>query len=139
MPVPTDIIQRVREAIVEALDTLAAVTVLTGRASGNVVPYKNREKAAKPVITYFVVVAKPIGGVGDTWRVTCQFSVIAEDDDDVTANALVNVISQRLTPPVLAGLLVVPLDAYVEDESRRSVGEDLSARADIDITFIVTN
>lgn len=138
MPPAIDTIQLMREAVVEALDTRPAIVALTGRASGNVVPYKNQDVVEKPVISYLVVTGQPAGGVGNTWRVTLQFSAIANDDDDAMANALLNLVEEYLRPQYLAALSV-PVDAYMEARQRRGFGEDLVARDDLDITFIVTN
>lgn len=139
MPPAVDTIQLVREALVEALDTLPAIAALTGRASGNVVPFKNRDKADVPAIAYHVVVGAPAGGVGECWEVQVQFSAIAEDDDDERANKLLALVQEYTRPQYLAANAVTPLDAYQKQFTRRGVGEDLSARADLDITFIVTN
>lgn len=139
MPPAVDTIQLMREAVVEALDTLPAVVAITGRASGNVVPFKNRDKAEMPAITYLVVVGAPAGGAGECWRVQLQFSAIAADDDDETANKLLALVEQYTRPQYLSANVNSPVDAYQELKLRRGVGEDLSARADLDITFIVTN
>lgn len=131
----TDIVQRVREAIVAALDARPAVVALTGRAAGNVVPWRTRGEAELPRIAYLVVGGPRVGGVGDNRRLVVQFSCFAEDE--ATANALVEQVEAGFTTLTL-NTLPTPLDARVEDLTRRDTGEDEEARADLDITLLVT-
>lgn len=121
-----------------ALDTHSEVVAITGRASGNVVPFKNRDVAQRPVIAYLVVDARPAGGAGNNWEVLVQFSALSEDDDDAATNQLAEIVNAVINPVTLLGL-TPPLDAYVRERAMRDIADDAAARADIDITLIVTN
>lgn len=134
----SDVVQRVREAIVGILDTKAAIVALTGRANRNVLPFQKLADATVPVLAYFVVTANNAGGIGDTRRVVVQFTAAAVSES--VANALLEAVENSLTAPAFAAL-AAPLDAMTESWSRRGeveVAEDGTFSADLDVSLIVT-
>lgn len=134
----TDLLQRVREAVVGVLDTNADIVALTGRARLNVLPYQKLADATVPVLAYFVVTGNNAGGIGDTRRIIVQFTAAAASES--VANHLLEAVENHLNAPALAAL-AAPLDAYAESFDRRGdpeMAEDGSVSADLDVSLIVT-
>ena len=130
----TDLLQRVKEAIVAILDTAAGIVAITERPDGNIVPWKDLSDATLPVLAYFIVTANEIGGIGDTRQVDIQFTASASDDSVV--NALLEQVELTFVEPAFAAQ---NLNAYVSSRSRQpSPDEEDVQRGDLDISIIVT-
>lgn len=130
----TDGMQRLREAAVTILDTAAAVTTLTGRGSGNVVPSFTQAAGTVPAIAYTLVVATEEDGLGDMRRAQFQFSAFAATES--LANELCGAVESTLTGPAFAAL-AAPIDARVTRLVRRAVpASETPKRADLDLTLV---
>ena len=132
----TDHLQRVRVALVAVATADAGVQAVTGRATRNLVAWRDLGAApALPVAAYHVVTAVPLGA--GWWRATVQITAAAATEEQ--ANALLAALSAALTAPAFAAL-PTPLDAYRESdrEARRAVDYDTdegAARADLDVSL----
>jgi hypothetical protein len=132
-----DIIQRLRDATVEILDTHPDVMTLTGRESLNVVPASQAGSVSLPVIVFTHVVSTELAADGDTRDPLIQFTAYANDDDDDIANALIRVVERAYEGPAFLSL-DPPIDAYVTRRIRRTVSPGKgTARADMDVTLRV--
>jgi hypothetical protein len=143
MPVATDITQRLREALTEALDTHARIVAITARANGNLIPWEDEGELAPPRnlprIMYTVVSATDAGGAGDMWECTVQFSAFARTK--AIACSLVEVVSRYLTATLLGSITVAPLKVMSRTNRQRRDGgydpDNKHHREDLDITLLI--
>lgn len=117
MALATDLPQRVDEAIVLALDTKPAITALTGRGSGNIVPWEDESVAQSTGLAYLDIDTATWGGTKDTRRANRQITAFA--DSRSKANALLEAVENNLTTTALQ---TAGLDAFVERIVRRGSG-----------------
>ena len=142
----TDRVQRLREAIVAALDTREGIQDLTRQEAANVIPWKDAiidvfaDETREGVIAYAVITATRGGlGLGDPRR--CRVSFTAFARSEAVANALAEQVELGLTCVTL-GALSPPLDARVEDIVRQDSppdAEDGVYSAIVDLTLVVTS
>jgi len=131
-----DIVQRAREAIVAILDTNADIVTITGRADGNIVPWRNDLDSDAPILAFFMIVATPNGQPGDTREMPFQITAVGRDEAE--ANEMLRVVEDALTAPALAAL-PIPLDAMPVNRVRRPAPfESENYRADLEISLVVT-
>lgn len=126
-----DMIQRLREAIVEALDIAPAITAITGRASGNLVPWRDIADTQLPLVAFHLLDFPQTGESRDTRDGDVQFTAVADGDDAASvANALLQAVEATLTAPALfaAGVDAAPMlfDRSSGDED--DVGNDDGVR-----------
>lgn len=101
MPV-TDLMQRLREAVVSILDGLGAVQAITGRSAGNVVAWDSLEDAPRPVLAYLLHSFAQVGESGDARDGVLQVTAVAEGNGaDAIVNALLEAVEQGLTAEAL--------------------------------------
>lgn len=126
-----DIKQRLRVAIVAALDTAAAIAALTGRASDNVVAWNAVAAATKPLVAYSIVDCRENGESGEGWDARVQFTAVAEGDDaDSIVEELLGAVRDRFTADVLLAL-AAPLDAAPLRWTRMSGDTDDQGEGDV--------
>lgn len=133
-------VQQVREAVVAILDTHASVVALTGRASGNVVPWDDLGDGHVPAIAYQFV-ADDFGPIENSRAIQMQFTAVASSE--TAANELIALVMTLLTWSAF-NALATPLDAYVENVVREGVPRDTDlpagmserCRADANITIV---
>lgn len=139
--IPLTLVQRVGRAAVAILDQHPEMVALTGRAKGNLVPWKVRASGRVPSIAYLVVTGSHVDRVLSRWRITVQFTASAATED--AAAALVGVVERAFTTLALSEVAapVGPLSADVVGRSQRT-GDfdpgDSAARADLDVTLLIT-
>lgn len=102
MPLPTDPVQQLSEAIVAIVDTDAAIVAITGRASGNIVRWKRRKATAMPRLAYLVGPTEIAGGLGETYDVDGLLR--GEAASAAQANALLRAAVELLTPMAFEAL-----------------------------------
>lgn len=122
-----DLIQKVREAVTEIVETHPLVIALTGRDQDNIVAFNADVDPDLPVYAYAVVVAVPAGGDGDTRRVRVQITAAADDED--VAQEMLGVAERILSANSFLSL-AEPLDAVPVGSSRSGV--------DLEVTLLVT-
>lgn len=136
---PTDLIERSIVAVVAALVASADIQAITGRATDNVTAWDAEATTVMPVIAYRYTIATPGGGaIGDTREIMFLFSAIAPTES--VANALLEAVENIRWSVVLAAQ-APPLDGYMRNPVRRSVGWDSDAdesRSDLEYTLVVT-
>jgi hypothetical protein len=142
-----DLIERAKIAIVAVLDTHPQIVAITGRSSGNLIPWDAETETDLPVIAYRVTVATRGGAApatGDSREIMFLFSAVAADD--AQSHALLEVIEGGIAPPdvvwsVELATLPQPFDGYFMNPVRREVGWDSDAdgyRNDLEYTLIAT-
>ena len=138
----TDLEQRIIEAIVAVLDLDAGVQAITGRLTGNILPWQDSEALTYPVLLYQVPTIDPYGGAGDTRLAEVQLTAVADGEGaGATTRALLERVELGLTQPLLEAQ---GLDAAVIRSRRRgatpegSTGSRGTTRADIILTVYVT-
>ena len=110
MPLPTDPVQQLSEAIVTVVDTDATIVALTTRANGNIVRWKRRKATAMPRLAYIVGPTDVAGGLGETYDVGGLLRAEAKSASE--ANALLRAAVALLTPMAFEALAC---DALVTD------------------------
>jgi hypothetical protein len=136
---PTDIVERAVIAVVAALEANADIQTITGRSGDNSTAWDVEAETPTPVIAYRYTIATPGGGaIGDTREIMFLFSAIAPTES--VANALLEAVENIRWSVVLAAQNP-PLDGYMRNPVRRSVGWDTDAdatREDLEYTLVVT-
>ena len=122
---PSEVQQRVAEALVAVLDMLPAIAALTGRASGNVIPFEDGSPPALPGVCYLVY---PATQMGTGWRVPVGFAAVAGAGEEALCNALLAEVARgadarafiALAPPLDAvALTAIPQTVPAEPETSR--------------------
>lgn len=140
-----DLIDRAKIAVVAVLDTHAQISAITGRASGNLIPWDAEIETEKPVVAYRATIGTPGGSaIGDTREIMFLFSAVADSDSE--SLALLSAIEGGHTPPKIVWApalvaLVPPLDGFFMNPVRREVGWDSDAdgyRNDLEYTLVAT-
>lgn len=130
---PTDIIQRIREAAVSIVDGLAAVQAITGRSTENCVAWSSVDEATRPVVAYSIPVLAQQGESKDGRDGTIRFTAIAEGNDaDANVQNLLEAIEQGLTATALfaAGVDGAPmsLTRFLDDDFDEGDGDGARIR-----------
>lgn len=138
----TDIIQKLDEAVVTIVTADSTMRTLCGRSTGLIVPWGDIGSATLPVITYQLVNADQVGGLGDVRMVLMTFTAFSEGNNaKANANALMERLEQLLVYQNLAGQ---GLDAAQRLWSRRGLssleafGTRNVRRADGDLQVWIT-
>lgn len=124
----TDLIQKVREAIVAVLDTHSSIVAITGRASGNLVSWEtlaDEEPSGVPVLAYLFVVATKLASDGDTREALFQLTAAAPKES--VRHELLGVVESLLDQPAFLAL-AAPLDAFEVSSIRRAFNLDVTLR-----------
>jgi hypothetical protein len=126
--VATDIVQKVREAIVTILDTHASIVAITGRANGNIVSWDtlaDQSPTEVPILAYLFVVARKLPADGDTRE--ALFQLTADGPKESQRHELLGVVEQLLDQPAFLAL-ATPLDAFEVNSIRRDFNLDVTLR-----------
>lgn len=145
-----DIVQRLRAALITALDAGVTIAALTGRASDNLVAWNALAEAIKPVIAYRIIDLRQNGESGDGRDGLIQFTAVAEGNDaDSVVQELLGAVETDLTAEALlaAGVDAAPilferrdgdtLDQGDEDDVRMHQRNLHAAHLDVAITLTV--
>lgn len=126
-----DIVQRLRVATVTALDTVAAIVALTGRATGNIVSWNALAECPRPCLAYAIIDLRQTGESGDGRDGVVQFTAVAEGNNaDATVQELLGLVEEHYTAPALlaAGVDAAPLHFTRRDGDSDDQGEDDDVR-----------
>jgi len=138
----TDPVHKLWEALVTIANTNAMITVKTGRATQNLVPWRDIGTPPQPGLVGQLVTAPEIGGVGENYSVVWRFSAFAQGDGALRmARELADLWGRAVTQPALAALGVdaAPMrrrrdgDQPLDPEETRAL-----ARQDVTIDFWLT-
>jgi hypothetical protein len=143
----TDLIDRAKIAVVAVLDTNPQIVAITGRNSGNVLPWDAEYETEQPVVAYRATIATRGGNApatGDSREIMFLFSAVAPTDSE--SLALLEVIEGGNAPPAIVWVLALaalpePFDGCFVNPVRREVGWDSDAdgyRNDLEFTLVAT-
>lgn len=124
----TDLIQKVREAIVAILDTHASIVAITGRGSENLVSWETLGESSPttvPVLAYLFVVATELASDGDTREVL--FQLTADAPKESQRHELLGAVESILDQPAFLALSPA-LDAFEVRRVRRAFNLDVTLR-----------
>jgi hypothetical protein len=133
----SDAVQRVNEALVAIVNADATIRTLTGRTSGNLVPWSQAGTGTLPTTAYQLVVDSPVGD-GQVRRMQYQLDAFADGNGaGATVNALADALIEGISVTALA---TQGLDAVVETITRRVLPPDPEGgralqRATLDLTL----
>lgn len=143
---PTDIGQKLDEALVAILRADAGIQQLAERTEKLVRPWGEFGGSALPVILYQRVTLEEVGALGDTRRAFYDFTAVAEGEGGrAMVNALIERVEIAITQPALAarGMDAAPMGIWRRrplgvreqisgDNTKERVAEQLEAQ------FLVT-
>lgn len=126
----TDVVQRLREAIVAVLGTAASVVAITGNATGNCVAWSALDEAPRPVLVYRIVTCQENGESGEGWDARVQITAVAEGNNaDSVVQELLGAVRTDFTADAMLAL-AQPFDAAPIRWSRVDGSDDDQGEGD---------
>lgn len=121
------------ECFVKVLDTAAAIAAVTGRASLNVVPWREDMEVELPVVAFTFSSIRPRGGVGENYDVVATFGAYATSAK--VADDLLKAVEDTLTVPniIAAGYDAAVLTYFRPDHEHEAEGDQEVVRSDLEL------